>query len=240
MAWKFFESGVNSAEKNMRLDLALLEDLKNNQQPLVHFYDWEQESLTYGHFIQPEKHLDLNGAKKWGLQMAKRPTGGGIVFHNCDFAFSVLVPKSHPHFTKTTLENYAFINTKVKVAIGRFLQKEFGGKDLQFLKEENEPLDASCTSFCMAKPTKYDVMLEGQKVGGSAQRMTKFGYLHQGSILLGGLSEEFLHSVLLPKTRVAEGMQKLSFPLLGQSWTKKDLLEARAILKRLITQVFNE
>ena len=34
----------------------------------------------------------------------------------------------------------------------------------------------------MAKPTPFDLVIEGKKVGGAAQRRTRKGLLHQGSL----------------------------------------------------------
>jgi len=48
----------------------------------------------------------------------------------------------------------------------------------------------------MAKPTIYDVMLNGKKIGGSAQRRTKFGLLHQASIHLQKLDPDVLEKFL--------------------------------------------
>ncbi len=83
-------------------------------------------------------------------------------------------------------------------------------------------------------------MLGGKKVGGAAQRVTKLGYLHQGSILLGALSEDFLQRVLKPHSKVATSMKNNSHPLLGREWNKKNLQEARVEMKRLILQTFTE
>ena len=42
------------------------------------------------------------------------------------------------------------------------------------------------TMVCFQNPTKYDVLLNGVKIAGSAQRRTVHGLLHQGSIHFGG------------------------------------------------------
>ncbi|MCP5469480.1 MAG: hypothetical protein H7A36_03125 [Chlamydiales bacterium] len=198
MECDIIDTGMRTARENMELDRALLGDLEHTPVIILHLYEWERPSATYGHFIKPEEYL-----KESDLDLAQRPTGGGIVFHTTDFAFSVLVPKSHPAFSENTLENYAFVNNKVIEALG-------GG---ELLPVEPEPLDEASKSFCMAKPTKYDVMMEGRKVGGAAQRRTKHGYLHQGTIFLERPSDAFLDSVLLEGTRVREGMAQNSYPL---------------------------
>ena len=76
----------------MDLDAKLLEEMKPDDAPILHLYEWEQDSGTYGYFLKPDKYLDMTQAQKRGLTLARRPTGGGIVFHVCDLAFSALVP----------------------------------------------------------------------------------------------------------------------------------------------------
>ena len=169
------------------------------------------------------------------LHLAKRPTGGGIVFHNCDLAFSVLVPASHPSFSQSPLNNYTFVNQRVLWAVEQFIDEP-----PELLQEEIAPPDERCANFCMAKPTKYDVMLQGRKVGGAAQRKTRHGYLHQGSISLGMLPESYLEALLGSNSIILSEMKKHSFPLLGESWTKKALSEARLTFRSLLRQAFSE
>ena len=235
MSWKHLDTGKRSAQANMELDAALLEDLEHESDPILHLYDWEGDAATYGHFIAPEKFLNLEGVKKRGLGLGKRPTGGGIIFHTSDLAFSVLVPASHPVFSSNPLENYAFVNRLVITALRQMVDVA-----AELLPDEPEPLDAHCKSFCMAKPTKYDVMIEGKKVGGAAQRKTKHGYLHQGSIALGWPSEQYLLDVLAPETDGLEGMRRNSFSLLGENWSEKELQEARLELRNHIQQIFKD
>lgn len=235
MGWKHFDTGTRNAAANMALDAALLADLKDEEDAILHFYDWEGDAATYGHFIDPDNFLNMDGVSKSALDLAKRPTGGGIIFHNCDLAFSVLVPSTHPAFSTNPLENYAFVNTRVIWAIGQILDLS-----AELLPEEPQPLDVYCKSFCMAKPTKYDVMIQGKKIGGAAQRKTRDGYLHQGSIAIGFLPESYLRDVLAPQTQVFEAMRANSFALLGENWTRKELNEARAELRAYLQKAFND
>lgn len=235
MGWKHIDTGIRSAAENMALDVALLADLKDEQEAILHLYEWEKDAATYGHFIDPENFLNMQGVSKTSLDLAKRPTGGGIIFHNCDLAFSVLVPSTHPAFSINPLDNYAFVNNRVIQAIGQMIDLS-----AELLPDEPQPLDDHCKNFCMAKPTKYDVMIQGKKIGGAAQRKTRDGYLHQGSISIGFLSENYLREVLAPQTQVFEGMRAHSFSLLGEKWTTKELTEARQELRAHLQNIFND
>ncbi|MDE3047358.1 MAG: hypothetical protein KGI83_03305, partial [Verrucomicrobiota bacterium] len=110
---QIFDTGASTAEENMRLDEELLGSLAPAGAPILHLYDWARPSATYGYFIRPENHLNLTGT----VDFARRPTGGGIVFHIWDLAFSFLMPSEHPHFSLSTLGNYQFVNRAVLAAV---------------------------------------------------------------------------------------------------------------------------
>jgi lipoate-protein ligase A len=223
MKWEVVDTGPGSAEENMERDVALLKDLQTNPRPILHFYDWVQDAATYGHFIDPTQFLKMEGVRKRGLQLAKRPTGGGIVFHLWDLAFSVLIPKSHAAHGKTALENYAFVNGAVKRATQQFLGKEVS----------LTPTDiGEIAGFCMAKPTKYDVMLGGKKIAGAAQRQQKWGFLHQGTIALVQPSADYLSDVL-QDGRVKEAILANTFSLTDN--ISKARQEMRQLLREFLT-----
>lgn len=229
--WEVIDSGVQSAEENMRFDAALLEGAQARARPVLHLYDWAGESATYGYFIDPGQFLNLEQAKEIPLHLARRCTGGGIVFHLWDMAFSVLVPAHCPEFSTNTLDNYAFVNRCVLSAVKEFLN---GHAPLALTSEDFSPRDSHCSHFCMAKPTKYDVMWEGRKVAGAAQRKTRAGFLHQGTIALLLPAREYLDRVLLPSTHVQEAMLAHTCPLLGKSATESEVRDAKQRLRALL------
>ncbi len=233
--WELFDTGTSSAEENMKIDQDLLNNLRPDSSPILHFYDWKEKSLTYGYFIRIEKFLNLDGIP---LDIARRPTGGGITFHVSDLAFSVLMPASHPEFSNNPLDNYNFINKAVLKGVKRFFENEM---PYHLLSEEASPLDESCNHFCMAKPTIYDVMLEGKKIAGAAQRKKKQGYLHQGTISLAFPNEALLKGILLPDTGVLEAMKQHTFSILGSDWTQSDLKETRVSMRHYLKEsLFDE
>jgi len=234
MGWNYLDSGMRTAAENMALDGALLSACETENEPLLHLYDWQQDSATYGHFIDPYKLLRQEKVEEAGLVLAKRPTGGGIIFHTCDLAFSVCVPAKSDYYSINPLENYALINRRVIWAIQKMM-----GISGELLSQDPKIADVDSSKFCMAKPTKYDVMVGGKKVGGAAQRNKRFGFLHQGSISLGLLPKEQFEDFFIGDD-VYANMKKNTFPLLGDAWTQKDLLDARAALKASLIEAFSD
>jgi lipoate-protein ligase A len=185
--------------------------------------------------VKPGDFLNLEGAKRRGLTLARRPTGGGIVFHVWDFAFSVLIPAASPHFSSDTLANYQYVNGVVQRVVEEFLQKK---EEMELIPTDAASLDGSCARFCMAKPTKYDLTVGSKKIAGAAQRKCKQGFLHQGTIALTLPPDLYLDEVLLAGTRVKEAMLAHTFPLLKEERSAKKMIEAKKELSYLLQKHF--
>lgn len=229
MEWEIFEHWPASAQENMQRDETLLQELAHRTKPILHFYAWKRPSLTFGYFINPENVFDMLEAKKRGIDFARRPTGGGVVFHLWDLAFSVLIPSKSSLYSSNTLDNYQLINRVVQN-----VAEEWIGRSLELIAEDAPSMAKECTHFCMARPTKYDVILGGKKIAGAAQRKTKDGFLHQGTVALLKPDEDVL-TALLPFPEVRAAMLEHTFPLLGKN---QDLEQSRNRLKELLKQHF--
>jgi lipoate-protein ligase A len=86
----------------------------------------------------------------------------------------------------------------------------------------------------MARPTAYDVIHQGRKIAGAAQRRRQNGYLHQGTISLALPHTEMLFDLLKSHQDVVQAMMAYSFAPLGRFWKPEDLHAMRQeIQKRL-------
>ncbi|MEI6242648.1 MAG: hypothetical protein WCP39_04495 [Chlamydiota bacterium] len=177
------------AFENMEWDAKYLEQ---GVKPCLHLYSWKHEAATYGYFLSPKDFFK----EGLSLDLARRPTGGGVVFHIWDLAFSFFLPATHPYFYTNSVENYRFVNKIVWEAVSSFM-----GERGSFVWEEKGVIEKN---VCMAHPTKYDVVVGDKKLIGAAQRRTKRGYLHQGMISLLMPSREYLERVLIRKEIVDE------------------------------------
>ncbi len=229
MAWKILVTEDLSAEALMQKDAWLLSQLTPESEPILHLYEWTKPSITYGYFTDINLHLKFDALAEHGIDTARRPTGGGIIFHLSDLAFSVLLPASHPAFSINTLANYAAINVLVAQAVEKFTQNSLP-VSLATQCDKRE-----CSPFCMAKPTMYDLVIGGKKVGGAAQRRTQNGLLHQGSISLALPPENILSDVLIDGEKIVAEMKQQSFYLTQNT---NELKQAKEILRNLLKQVF--
>lgn len=231
MKWHIIESGCLPPADIMAKDAALLANLDSH--PILHFYEWQGSCLTYGYFTDPSRYLHLDQLSRYQLHKARRPTGGGIIFHLTDWAFSLLIPAHHPCVSVNTLENYAFINRQVAEVVAVFMARQVFP---QLLAQEPVCVQKECHAFCMAKPTQYDLIVEGKKVGGAAQRRTRQGLLHQASLSLLFPPLDLLQAVLKNAEEVLPAMQANTCCLLSEDVNLQELQTARQTLQHLLAK----
>ena len=87
----------------------------------------------------------------------------------------------------------------------------------------------------MARPTIYDVVYNGLKIAGAAQRRTKKGYLHQGTISLASPDLGLLNEILLSKEEITGAMEAYSF---APCKTQDELRKAKIDLQELLHKKF--
>lgn len=227
---QIFDTGISPAEENMRFDEKLLENLDPVGDPILHLYDWARPSATFGYFIRPENHLNSHP----DIDFARRPTGGGIVFHIWDLAFSFLMPSEHPQFSLSTLDNYRFVNRAVLETV-----QSYFSLTPELIPQDAAALGPDCQNFCMAKPTQYDVVYQGRKIAGAAQRRRRQGYLHQGTISLCVPNLELLNEVLKSKKDVLEAMTTFTFAPIEAHLLAKTRIDLQKLLAAKLQEALN-
>lgn len=233
MKWQIIDSGTQSAQEIMDFDGDLLKQISNQSSPILHLYEWEKPSLTYGYFINPEQFLNLKALERNNIQTARRPTGGGVIFHLTDFAFSIIIPAFHSQFSENTLENYRFVNKQVANSLSSLLID----RSIHFYSDCNS--NQKKIPFCMAKPTQYDLIINEKKMGGAAQRKTKLGLLHQGSISLSIPSNDLLNEVLIDN-KIIESMHQFTYLMLPQYSALEDIKNLKNKIKNLFIEYFSK
>jgi lipoate-protein ligase A len=76
------------------------------------------------------------------------------------------------------------------------------------------------------------------KLAGAAQRRTKLGFLHQGTISLAFPQVDLLQEVLLSNVEIVRAMETYTFAPLGRVERVEIIQKARGDLKEMLHQKF--
>ena len=166
------DESPHSAAMNMAIDEVLLETIVV---PTIRFYRWRSSALSFGYF---GKFSDV-ASYAVERDLVRRWTGGGIVFHGDDLTYSIVIPASDPAFNESSVVIYEEIH--------RALCGALAGRDqsAELVTAAHNPRTGDSGSLdneCFANPVRADVMMDGRKIAGAAQRRTRRGLLQQGSI----------------------------------------------------------
>lgn len=176
--FRLIRSGTLSASENMAIDKVLFENFSQTQKPLLRLYSWEK-SFTFGLSDSIEKIQKNKALQPYGKNYAKRMTGGGILFHGNDISYALTIPTSYMQglSVKASYE-------KMCQFLLHFYQSL--GLEAMYAKDDKR-VTLSKNAFCQLGFEDYDILIEGKKIGGNAQRRTKEAIFQHGSIGLFSL-----------------------------------------------------
>jgi lipoate-protein ligase A len=166
--WFFLQSGRCQAAYNMALDEALLETMPRLRRPVLRFYGWSESAGSFGYFQKYEEIQRMTTLRP----LVRRPTAGGLVPHDSDWTYSLTLPSDHPWHSLRAEQSYhrmhewicaSFARLGISAAIAAMGKKTSPGQ-------------------CFAGFERFDLLYQGKKIAGAAQRRNKTGLLIQGSI----------------------------------------------------------
>lgn len=160
---------------NMAVDQAWLEQ---SDLPVLRVYTWDQPTVTIGYAQNLAKLQDALP----GWPVIRRWTGGGVVMHQEDFTYSVIVPASHPWAETPAVESYRVIHGSLAESLSAH-----GHPGCRLALPE----DLVDGPFCFVAPALHDVIRGPVKVAGAGQRRGRLGFLHQGSVQQVRIAQEF-------------------------------------------------
>jgi lipoate-protein ligase A len=169
----------HSAAMNMAIDEALLEYATI---PLIRFYRWQSSALSFGYF---GRFTDI-APYQCERDLVRRWTGGGIVFHGEDLTYSLVIPTSDTAFAESSISIYERIHQALCDALRetgwRAVVAGVVDSDAGSVTVATRAGISDAGYSCFANPVRADVMINGRKIAGAAQRRTRRGLLQQGSI----------------------------------------------------------
>jgi lipoyl(octanoyl) transferase len=169
---------AHSASFNMAADETLLMmALERKSPPTLRFYRWEKPTVSIGFFQNTRKEINLDKIIEKGMDFVRRPTGGRAVLHWKEVTFCLTIP--------TVGKGLWEIFRRVHEAIGSGLREAGINAGVEPADRHKIFSDESATdrsAACFASPSRYELLLNGKKVAGTAQKQVKDHILIHGSI----------------------------------------------------------
>ena len=164
--WRLLKTETYNASMNMAIDEAIMKArIENHVQNTLRFYYWKPSAVSIGRFQNIEKEVQLDNCRKHGVDVVRRITGGGTVYHDSEdeITYSVVANKKDleaPDITAVYARVYAGLAEAVEV-LG--LRADFNKGNVK-----------ACPNL----------MVKGKKISGSAQSHKKGVVLQHGTLLV--------------------------------------------------------
>ncbi|HID60241.1 MAG TPA: lipoate--protein ligase family protein [Hadesarchaea archaeon] len=160
MEWRLLPLRVDDAFVSMAIDEALLRLNAEGKSPnTIRFWRWLPSTVSLGCFQSVEREVDLEVAKRYGVDIVRRITGGGAVFHDHDGELTYSVVCRQSDLPSDIIESY-------KLICGGLVR----GFERLSLRAEFKPVN--------------DVLVNGKKISGNAQTRRWGSVLQHGTVLI--------------------------------------------------------
>ena len=163
-----------SGAANMAADEALLHTAAADGLASLRFYTWAEPTLSLGYF-QPAA-VRLADPLLARLPWVRRASGGAALVHHHELTYALALPPGRP-WQEPSSEPWA---CRMHHLITRAL-KRFGAETRSVVCGEERKLG---DVLCFLDQTAGDLLADGAKVVGSAQRKHRGAILQHGGILL--------------------------------------------------------
>jgi lipoate-protein ligase A len=164
--WRLLKLETHDAYMNMAIDEAILTARIRNIAPnTIRFYRWSPSAVSIGKFQNIEKEVQLDNCRKHSVDVVRRITGGGTVYHDAhgEITYSVIASKEDLKANDITTV-YAKIYTGLAEAL----------KILGLTSDFNRGNAKTCPNLTV----------NGKKISGSAQSHKSNIVLQHGTLLL--------------------------------------------------------
>ncbi|MEM3705893.1 MAG: biotin/lipoate A/B protein ligase family protein [Candidatus Bathyarchaeia archaeon] len=164
--WRLLKLETNNAFANMAIDEAILNARTKRLVPnTIRFYKWRPSAVSIGKFQKIENEVHLESCRKHGVDIVRRITGGGTVYHDAEgeITYSIIASKED-----IGAKDISKVYTTIYGGIVKAL------KILGLKADFNEGDTRTCPNLTIA----------GRKISGSAQCHKAGTVLQHGTILL--------------------------------------------------------
>ncbi len=182
MNLRIIQDTPRTAAFNMAADLYLLSACSAVPRMYVRFYTWAAPTITLGFMQKSEECLNLETINREGISWIRRPTGGRAVLHHEDITYSCVFSKNITEMGQDIAETYHTIS---QCLINGLNHCGIDCSPHHFSIDANE-IKREIKLPCFLAPNRSEVMVQGKKLIGSAQKRTDGAVLQHGSIPVTG------------------------------------------------------
>lgn len=161
----------------MKLDEQLFLDHEAGyDKSTLRIYAWNPPCISVGYSQDMEKSVEIYKLFDKGWEIVKRPTGGGIVFHNLsEVTYSVITDINT--LGEGLIPSYMKISEAVVCGLNKLGIKAK-------IRETRYEIRDTRPDLCFSYPAEYEIVVQNRKLVGSAQKRGKKTLLQQGSVFV--------------------------------------------------------
>ena len=185
--WRLLEFQTCNAFMNMAIDEAILTARTRELVPnTLRLYGWNPSAVSIGRFQRIENEVQLQNCRKQGVDVVRRMSGGGAVYHDSENEITFCVVAKTKELATT---NVASVYIKVYSGIVEAL------KTLGINADFREGDTKNCPNLAV----------KGKKISGSSQANKRGCFLHHGTLLLDANLDRMFTFLRVPwaKSRAA-------------------------------------
>ena len=176
--WRFLPYRVLRAAENMAIDEAVFRlNRREGLPPTLRFFGWRPPAVSLGYFQKTGREIDVGACRRAGIDIVRRPTGGKAVLHEHELTYSLVAPADHPLFTGDIVGTYRVVSACIVEALRRL------GLSPEVAFEGRSAAGTALEGYCFAAPSRYELLVGGRKICGSAQVRAGGAFLQHGSLL---------------------------------------------------------
>jgi len=148
--------------------------------PILRIYGWNPPALSIGRFQKASDDIDIKRCNADRLDVVRRITGGGAIFHADELTYSLVCSPEQIPGAKSVKESFRSLTS--------FLISFYNALGLNACHAVDLMPEGTGfghrTPLCFAGRESYDIVINGRKIGGNAQRRSRRVIFQHGSIPL--------------------------------------------------------
>ena len=226
--WLYSVDPPGTERHNMGVDESLLHYAEQcpERVTFLRFYSWALPTVSLGKHQSAQRAVDLTHCHRMKIPFVHRPSGGRAVYHDSELTYAIV--SNDPGYFPTNSVTGTYHVIAAALREGLFQMGILAHLAPAAHHQRERYLHSALKTPCFASTSRCELLSNGRKLVGSAQRRLKRSFLQHGSIPLQvdyyrmagalGVKEQLLKRTL---TSVSEAKgEKVDFGVLCKALGK--------------------